>query len=522
MRPFGVSQPYWGRRCRRGRSVEEGASDRDLSRLGSLRNARRALARRDDRILPAPVSVDRPLVVMSYRPNARQTEGAIGVLQIKRSLVLTLLAVGGCGGSQGLDGVGMAGAPTGGMPATAAGGSPSETSAGSPSNPQAGSAPTTPSGGSANQAGAGGSSQVPTTQGGFKVTVSSALAFGREDEMVELEWSAIVGSMPAATPETLVVKVVGGEELPSQALDANGDKLWDSLIFLVKLAAAESITIEVSMGSPATVAPRVLGQSRKSNVENDYYWENDRVGYRVKAHGPVNNVDIFVKSTGKLVIDKWYEYDFHEDRGEGLDPYHIGERPGAGGSGLLVNGQWAHPASYTSVKTLASGPLRAEFELTYNDYDAAGVSVKELKRVRFDAGSWLTRHESTYNLNGVASVTAVGAISLPLSGSEVVLKKGWASVWGAADVASAGSLGLALVEVPGTNATLEQVQSAKVGSSGASGEVFLSADVPSASSFSYYAGVGWSKGGFANKAAWEAYVEQFQQRLASPLAVTLQ
>lgn len=460
-------------------------------------------------------------MVMAHGLDARQSSAGF-VVQVNTALALSLLVIGACGGTQAEEAGGSAGAPGGGMPATAAGGTPPETTAGTPSNPEAGSGPTTPSGGAANHGGAAGASQVPTTQGGFKLLVSNALDFAREDEMVELPWSAIIGSMPAATPETLVVKMVGGAELPSQAFDANGDKLWDSLIFPVKLGAAQSTTIEVSMGSPATVAPRVLGQSRKSNVEDDYYWENDRVGYRVKAHGPVNNVDIFVKSTGKLVIDKWYEYDFHEDRGEGLDPYHIGERPGAGGSGLLLNGQWSHPLAYTSVKTLASGPLRAEFELSYGDYGASGVTVKERKRVRFDSGSWLTRHESTYTLTGAASVTAVGAISLPLSGPEVMLTQSWASVWGAADVASAGSLGLALVAVPGKSGTLEQVPSAKVGSSGASGEIFLSSDVPSGSSFAYYAGVGWSKGGFANKAAWEAYVEQFQKRLASPLTVTVQ
>lgn len=362
---------------------------------------------------------------------------------------------------------------------------------------------------------------IPTTQGGFKLEVENKLGLAREDELVELAWSSVLASLPSATQETLVIKVVGGAELPSQALDLNADKTWDSVIFPVGLAAGASVTLAVSLGSPAKATPRVIGQARKVDPENDFYWENDRIGYRVKAHDAANNVDIFVKNTSKLVVFDWYKSDFHVDRGEGLDCFHIGERPGAGGSGLLIGGKWAHPAAHTGVRTLANGPLRVEFELSYADFSAGAVTVKETKRVRFDAGSWLTRHQSTYTFTGAASVTAVGGISLPETNATVTLQQGTASAWGNADVSTAGSLGFALVEVPGSNATLEKMPSSVVGAPAASGEVFIHADIASGAAFPYYAGVGWSKGGFPTKAAWEVYADQFRQRLASPLVVTI-
>jgi hypothetical protein len=68
---------------------------------------------------------------------------------------------------------------------------------------------------------------------------------------------------------------------------------------------------------------------------DDVAWENDRIAFRV--YGPAlekeqktgSGIDVWVKSTHQLVIDRWYKSDdYRRDHGEGLDFYSVGEGRG--------------------------------------------------------------------------------------------------------------------------------------------------------------------------------------------------
>jgi hypothetical protein len=52
--------------------------------------------------------------------------------------------------------------------------------------------------------------------------------------------------------------------------------------------------------------------------------------------------------------------------------------------------------NYTVAKILATGPIRFEFEVSYEPWLAGGRMLRETKRITLDAGSHLNKIVSTY------------------------------------------------------------------------------------------------------------------------------
>ena len=69
--------------------------------------------------------------------------------------------------------------------------------------------------------------------------------------------------------------------------------------------------------------------------EDDFAWENDKVAFRIygpssNGKGQVSGVDAWLKKVPYSIIDKWYAEhlsgtSYHEDQGEGYDPFHVGD-----------------------------------------------------------------------------------------------------------------------------------------------------------------------------------------------------
>jgi hypothetical protein len=250
---------------------------------------------------------------------------------------------------------------------------------------------------------------------------------------------------------------------------------------------------------------------------DDFAWENDRTIQRL--YGPAlqnspdetsgSGVDVWVKNTPALVMDAWYAgADYHVDHGEGLDGYTVGTTRGAGGTAVWLDGVLYASLDYVSWKVIADGPLRAVFELTYAPWSAGALSVSEVKRVSLDAGSQLSRMQSTITIASGGSTTVAAGLAAATGTVTLAPDQTWATVWQPLEGAGNGDLGIALV--PSGPATLEQ----------ASGHVLASSSIASGSALTYYAGGGWSKGGFADSAAWNDYVQAFATRVGSPLIVS--
>ena len=85
------------------------------------------------------------------------------------------------------------------------------------------------------------------------------------------------------------------------------------------------------------------------------------------------------------------------DEGVSLDDYHTSASRGCGGLGIWDGKKLYVSINYKSSKLITTGPVRSEFELTYDAWDAAGRKVSEVRRISIDAGSNLSRVESIFD-----------------------------------------------------------------------------------------------------------------------------
>jgi hypothetical protein len=241
---------------------------------------------------------------------------------------------------------------------------------------------------------------------------------------------------------------------------------------------------------------------------DDFAWENDRIAFRM--YGPAlertgeisSGIDVWVKRTRRPVIEKWYyQADYHEDHGEGLDMYKVGPSRGCGGTGIWRDGKLCVANNFLSWHIVECGPLRAAFELTYAPYDVGGVRVRETKRITLDAGSNLNRIESRLDWGWDAPEElqlAVGIVRREGGGSlERAQDNSWMAYW-EPEQSGNGTIGCGVVMT--SAAKLRETKE----------ESFLEATIHRGVPLVYYAGASWSKSGdFPDKATWVKYVSEY-------------
>lgn len=334
-------------------------------------------------------------------------------------------------------------------------------------------------------------------------TVANVSSLYRPEETIEIPRSGVV-----------VMDALDSRLLPTQAT-AKGT------IFQADFAPGESRRYLLFPASRVPVQPPVVARAHARFVPerlDDFAWENDRIAHRV--YGPAimtdpaemlvsSGVDVWSKRTRALVQDAWYKAgDYHLDKGEGLDFYHVGTTRGCGGLGI-VDGGTLHPSrNFARYKVLADGPLRAEFELRFDAWDAAGRKVAEVQRISLDAGSNFSRVESRFTAAAPLTV-GVGIAQRKGQGSYVEDRSGWMSYWEPA-MGDKGSNACAVI-VPGAT-----------GFAANGGNYLAMAKALPGKPFVYYLGAGWSKSGdFADAAAWHGYVGATAARVAAPLKVSV-
>ena len=258
----------------------------------------------------------------------------------------------------------------------------------------------------------------------------------------------------------------------------------------------------------------------------DYAWENDRIAFRM--YGPAlasevnNGIDVWTKRVRTLIVAKWYREaegapagkdPYHHERGEGADFFDVGRSLGAGGCSLWDDGRVRQPGVFSGWKTLSNGPLRTEFELTYNSVTVGGTAITERKRISLDAGVNLNRIRVTFDAPGAAHevLMACGLVkrarTLPSSDRD----RCWMGLWGATNSDTVnGSLGTGVVfpRPAFVQFTEDSVQYLLIGRT-VTGEPLT-----------YYAGAGWTRSGdFTSDKGWNSYLDQWAVRMAAPLRV---
>jgi hypothetical protein len=108
---------------------------------------------------------------------------------------------------------------------------------------------------------------------------------------------------------------------------------------------------------------------------NDFFWENDRVGFR--AYGPGDphkwsGIDVFNKATTNnfvvhLLREPGKHGNWHKNvKGLGMDDYAVGPGRGVGGVALRKDGKWLPDyGDWVAYRIITNSEEKCEFELDY-------------------------------------------------------------------------------------------------------------------------------------------------------------
>lgn len=365
------------------------------------------------------------------------------------------------------------------------------------------------------------------------IQVKNTQDFAR-NEIVSLSIGQLKAFLGKNKAEDLRIKDAQNNYLTIQWIDNDGDGKNDEVLFQAKVDAKKTNSYKIIADSKTAVPESKLTTYSRLVPErvDDYTWENDKIAFRV--YGPKgqaealagvkgstlsSGVDIWFKRTEKSVINEWYKgyltdpMYYHKDtRGEGYDPYHVGDSRGTGGIGIWKDEKLQVSKNFTSSKTIAEGPLRTIFELTYapwSDFD-----VKETKRISLDLGSNFSKFESIFETEKQVPNYTIG-ITLHKNEGESKLndKNGYYLHWEKIDDAFVGE---------GIVVNPEIVEKSVAFKSETPDQSNLLVVTKPQKKLTYYAGFTWQKSGqIQTQKDWENILQKQSKIVANPLIITV-
>ena len=360
------------------------------------------------------------------------------------------------------------------------------------------------------------------------VNIKNDLLVDRMFETVEVD----VSHLNLDDKYLVVVSAIKDEKITSQLVDNNLDGQMDVLLFQPQIPGNVEKVFYIKYSN----APQLLETHCYSRFvperTDDYAWENNRVAFRtfgptaqkmieenIKGGTLTSGIDAWLKRVEYPIINKWYkkhlsgEASYHIDNGEGLDNFHVGKSRGIGGIAIKTKESYATSKNFIDWKTIANGPIRTSFELTYDNWEANDKIISEKKIISLDYGQNLSKF--SIKLEGVKTIST--GITLHKKEGEITanLNSGWVSYWEPHD---GSALGMGIItNTKNVNGVDEHVTNEKDKSN-----LFLELNRSNNRLFSYYAGFGWKKSGqFESKDQWNNYLEHFAQCLESPLQVSI-
>ncbi len=369
----------------------------------------------------------------------------------------------------------------------------------------------------------------------YTISVSNELQVARKGETVAVRKSDLHNITCEEFVRLFVEDARTGEYLISQLIDEDMDGEMDYLLFQPAIEAGETRTYNLVTDVDSSLLS-VSGISTYSRFvperTDDYAWENDRVAFR--TYGPTaeqmvvdgtpggtlsSGIDCWLKRVEYPIIDKWYKKtlegggSYHEDTGEGLDDFHVGASRGCGGVGVWSEEEQKLYTSrnFTGWKTIAEGPVRTQFELTYAPWSTPAGMMEETKIISLDLGSNLARIEVLVSADDPVKELSVGITQHEKDGTNHADQdNGWFSYWqphgdselGMGIVVAAEYLAgydEHLVDEPDQSHLLVHLKPVN-------GRVV------------YYAGFGWKKSGeIEDEKAWFEYLQGYADRISSPI-----
>jgi rhamnogalacturonyl hydrolase YesR len=408
------------------------------------------------------------------------------------------------------------------------------------------------------------------------VKVSNPANFRRECETVEYEFDTTVWPSANSLKNLVVMNGVSSCIIDSQPVSHFAPSDLETsegpeLLFQVDLAPGETRTFYIlDAAALAAVPPPIVKTFARYVPErhDDFAWESDRIAHRIFGKAletwqeePLTSsgYDVWVKRTRHLVINDMYRtMNLFDTNGPSQDDYKVGKTRGDGGLGVWKDGKLYVSGNWRNWKLITTGPIRSEFELTYDIWDAGGRKVAETKRFSIDAGSNMSRVESIFSSDDPANAGSlqigVGLAERP--GENVVVQdgspkidswqgstarglvvqnqnEGWMTYWQPQDFAK-GTTAVAIVLPKGSIETftndkpdLPASAFAPPTHTGTEGQpavrnLLTIAPAEIGKPFVYYIGAGWSESGdFPDAKSWNDYVRRFAERRDQPLQVTV-
>lgn len=361
------------------------------------------------------------------------------------------------------------------------------------------------------------------------VTVNNPARVYRPSETVSISWTK--GN--ANEDKLRVFDVRNGRVINHQLIDANNDGSIDTLLFQADIYAGvtREFWIFESDTLPAAKNELVCYSRVVPERMDDMAWENDVTAHRMygptvsepapKGEGLVSGgIDVWSKKVRTPVLDKFYKNgNYHADHGEGLDWYKVGTGPGCGGLAFFKNGNLHSTRNWVTAKNLYNGPIRTAFEVTFAPLEIGknGSKVTEKRLVTLDAGSFFTRSESTFTVEGPdKDISAAVGMDMTKNkykeqstSSYIEPKNGVISYWITDE--KNGSIGTAIL-LEGASQVSQPAETS------AGGDAYLQTPLKKGKPFVSYAGATWSKNNIiTNSEDWDQYCKDYLTRLKQPV-----
>jgi hypothetical protein len=367
---------------------------------------------------------------------------------------------------------------------------------------------------------------------GINVEVKNNLDFNRK-EIVSIPSAKLSGLLKKTSEKNVRIKAQGANEyLRTQWIDYNNDGVGDELLFEVDIKANSVANYTIVSDTIKVTESKVTTYSRFVPERiDDYAWENNKVAFR--AYGPVaqqlveehkeggtlsSGIDLWLKKVEYSIIDSWYQKNvaspgyYHIEHGEGYDPYHVGASRGTGGAGIWENDSLQVAKNYTSYKTIATGPLRTVFELTYAPWSS--YSVQETKRISLDLNSNFSKFEVRFSSDKKIPNYTLG-ITLHEKKGEVNINKvkGWFRHWEAIDSLFVGE---GIVVSPAI------IDTAFANDSKAPDQSNLLIVTNPEAKLTYYAGFAWTGSGqVSDVTQWDEMLDKQAKIIENPLQIII-
>ncbi|HXD30390.1 MAG TPA: DUF4861 family protein [Pyrinomonadaceae bacterium] len=228
-------------------------------------------------------------------------------------------------------------------------------------------------------------------------------------------------------------------ELPSQADDLDGDKVYDELAFQISLKPKQTRIVSVSFGD-ATSIQRLRSDYPKRTAArftmkfDGLGWESELMAWRI-YFDKRNAIDVFGKRRPGLYLEMFGlpEFAYQEESPFGRDIYRIGDALGIGAVAALVDGKVVKVADVDdrAWRIISAGPVRTIVELSYKGWAVGGRKVDLVSRLT----QWSGERGFEHDVTGADGITLVTGLTKKAGLEDAATPAGSAlplvrSVWG--------------------------------------------------------------------------------------------